>query len=67
MCFFCLLFVMSLCVSVYLPCGHLMGKGWPLGSRLWCLAVSLSFSHWYPGSGVFLDCIESRSLHPYLL
>ena len=25
------------------------------------------FSHWYPGSGVELDCIDSRSLHPYLL
>ena len=20
-----------------MPCGHLLGKGWPLGSRLWCL------------------------------
>ena len=25
-----------------------------------------SLSHWYPGSGVILDCIDSRSLHPYL-
>ena len=30
------------------PCGHLLGKGWRLGSRLWCPAVSLSLSHWYP-------------------
>ena len=29
------------------------------GSRLWCLTVSLSLSHWYPGSGVVLDCIDS--------
>ena len=29
--------------------------------------MSLSLSHWYPGSGVVLDCIGSRSLHPYLL
>ena len=28
-------------------------------SRLWCLAVSLSLSHWYPVSGVVLDCIDS--------
>ena len=35
------------------------GKGLPLGSRLWCLTVSLSLSHWYPGSGVVLDCIDS--------
>ena len=43
------------------------GKGWPLGSRLWCLPVSWSLSHLYPGSGVLLDCIDSWSLHPYLL
>ena len=54
-------------VCLYVPCGHLLGKGWPLGSRLWCLTVSLSLSHWYPGSGVVLDCIGSWSLHPYLL
>ena len=54
-------------VCLYVPCGHLLGKGWPLGSRLWCMTVSLSLSHWYPGSGVVLDCIYSWSLHPYLL
>ena len=50
--------------------GYLLGTGWPLGSCLWCLTVSLSLSHWYPGSGhsgVVLDCIDSRSLYPYLL
>ena len=56
-----------LCVCLYVPCGQLLGKGWPLGSRLWCLTVSLSLSHWYPGSGVVLDCIDSWSLLPYLL
>ena len=30
-------------------------------------SVSLSLSHWYPGSGVVLDCIDSSSLHHYLL
>ena len=55
------------CVCLNVPCGHLLGKGWPLGSRLWCLTVSLSLSHWYPGSGVVLDFIDSWSLHPYLL
>ena len=30
-----------------------------LGSRLWCITVSLSLSHWYPRSGVVLDCIDS--------
>ena len=54
-------------VCLYVLCGHLLGKGWPLGSRLWCLTMSLSLSHWCPGSGVVLDCIDSWSLHPYLL
>ena len=46
-------------VCLYVLCGHLLGKGLPLGSRLSCLTVSLSLSHWYPGSGVVLDCIDS--------
>ena len=46
-------------VCLYVPCGHLLGKDWPLGSRLWCPAMSLSLSHWYPGSGEVLDCIDS--------
>ena len=54
-------------VCLYLICGHLLGKGWPPCSRLWCLTVSLSLSLWYPGSGVVLDCIDSWSLHTYLL
>ena len=54
-------------VCLFVPCGHLLGKGWPLGSSLWCLILSLSLSHWYPGSGVVLDCIDSKSLHSYLL
>ena len=32
------------CVCTLLPCGHLPGKGWPLGSCLWCLIVFLSLS-----------------------
>ena len=55
------------CVCLYVPFGHLLVKGWPLGSRLWCPTVSLSLFHCYPGSGVVLDCIDSWSLHPYLL
>ena len=53
-------------VCLYVPSGHLLGKGWPLGSRLWCLNVTLSLYNWYPVSGVVLDCIDSCSLHPYL-
>ena len=54
-------------ICLFVPCGHLLGKDWSLGSRLWCLTVSLSLSHWYPGSCVVIDCIDSWSLHPYLL
>ena len=54
-------------VCLFVSCGHLLGKGWPLCSRLWCLTVCLSLSHWYPGSGVVLDCIDSWSLHLYFL
>ena len=52
---------MPLCASVLIsvPCGHLLGKDLPLGSRWWCITVSLSLSNWYPGSGVVLDCIDS--------
>ena len=53
-------------VCLYVPCGQLLGKGPPRGSRLWCLAVRLSLSYWYPRSGLVLDCIDSKSLHPYL-
>ena len=29
--------------------------------------MKLSLSHWYPGSGVVLDCIDSLSLLSFLL
>ena len=61
---FSVLCLLCLCVRLfYVLCGHLLGKGWPLGSRLWRLTVSLSLSYWYPCSGVVLDCINSWSLH----
>ena len=56
--FFCLVSVMTVRVCLLVPYDHLLGKGRPHGSRLWCLIVSLSLSHWYPGSGVVLDCID---------
>ena len=59
--------IFSLESRKYVPCGHLLGKGWPLGSRFWCLTVSLSLSLWYPEPGVVLGCIDYWSLHPYLL
>ena len=33
----CLLCFVRVCL--YVLCGHLLGKGWPLGSRLWCLLL----------------------------
>ena len=51
----------------FMPCGHLPGKGWPLGPHLWCLIVKLSLSYWYPGLGVVLDCIDCWSLSSFLL
>ena len=55
-------------VCLYTPCGHLLEKGLPLGPRLWCrLTVSFKLSHWYPRSGVVLDCIDSWPLHLYLI
>ena len=65
--FFCVSFMFFLScvcyafvrVCLFVPCDYLLGKGWRLGTRLWCLTVSLSLSHWYPGSGVVLDCNES--------
>ena len=46
-------------VCLLMPCGHLLGRGWPLGSCLICLLVNLSLSAWYPLSGVVLNCIDS--------
>ena len=65
--FFCgsfMLFLSCVCNAfvrfcLLMPCCHLLRKGWHLGSRLRCICVSLLLSHWYPGSGVVLDLIDS--------
>ena len=56
---FCLVFAMSLCASVYMCYGSPAGKGLASWLSFVVSAVSLSLSHWYPGSGVVLDCIDS--------
>ena len=43
------------------------GKGLTSWLSFVVSSVSLSLSHWYPGSGMVLDCIDSWSLHPNLL
>ena len=46
-------------VCLLLPCGHLLGKGRPLGSRFGCLIVGLLLYTWCPWSGVVVDRIDS--------
>ena len=62
------MFVMLSCTSV---CWCLVVTFWEradlLALVLWCLVMTLSLSHWFPGSGVVLDCIYSWSLPSFLL
>ena len=53
-------------VILYLPLYRLTGTYmclvvtcWERADQLWCITVSLSLSHWYPGSSAVLDCIDS--------
>ena len=64
---FCLVFAMF-CARLFI-CASWSPAGKGLASWLSFVvsSVSLSLSHWYPGSGVVLDCIDSWSLQPYLL
>ena len=58
------MFCARLCICVlWSPAG----KGLTSWLSFVVSSVSLSLSHWYPGSGVVLDCIDSWSLQPYLL
>ena len=56
---FCLVFAMSLCMSVYMCFGSPAGKGLTSWLSFVVSTVSLSLSYWFPGSGVVLDCIDS--------
>ena len=51
LCLFANLFICAL----WSPAGKVLA----LCSRLLCLTVSLSLSHWYSVLGVVLDCIDS--------
>ena len=68
LCFCSVLCLLGLCTRLFI-CALLSPAGKGLASWLSFVVstVSLSLSHWYPGSGVVLDCIDSCSLHPYLL
>ena len=56
---FCLVFAMSLCESVYMCFVVTCWERLTSWLSFVVSAVSLSLSHWYPGSGVVLDCIDS--------
>ena len=48
------------CVCLFVPCGHLLEKGWLL-ALVWCVSlwVGLSLSHCYSRSCMVLDLINS--------
>ena len=56
---FCLVFAMF-CAGLFICAlwSH-AGKGLTSWLSFVVSSVSLSLSHWYPGSGVVLDCIDS--------
>ena len=56
---FCLVFDMSLCASVYMCFVVTCLERADVLALFVMSTVSLSLSHWYPGSGVVLDCIDS--------
>ena len=59
MCLFSVLFLLCLCARL-LICALWSPAGKGLTSWLSFVVsnVSLSLSHWYPGSGVVLNCID---------
>ena len=65
--FFSDLFLLCLCARLFI-CA--LWSPTEKGLTSWLLFVVSNYeslSNWYPGSGVVLDCIDSWSLHPYLL
>ena len=68
LCFCSVLCLLCLCARLFIcALWSPAGKGLTSWFSFVVSTVSLSLSHWYPGSGVVLDCIDSWSLHPYLL
>ena len=64
---FCLVLSLSSVLCLLCLCTRLLicalwspaGKGLTSWLSFVVSSVSLSLSHWYPGSGVVLDCIDS--------
>ena len=58
--FFSVLCLLCLCVRLFIcALWSPAGKGLTSWLSFVVSTVSLSLSHWYPGSGVVLDCIDS--------
>ena len=60
--FFCLVFAMPLCASVYMCLVATCLERTVLLALVcgvYIVTVSLLLSHWYSGSGVVLDCVDS--------
>ena len=65
--FFCGSFMFLFCLVFAMFCARLFicalwspaGKGLTSWLSFVVSSVSLSLSHWYPGSGVVFDCIDS--------
>ena len=68
LCFCSVLCLLCLCARLFIcALWSPAGKGLTSWLSFVVSTVSLSLSHWYPGSGVVLDCINFWSLHPYFL
>ena len=60
LCFCSVLCLLCLCTRLFIcALWSPAGKGLTSWLSFVVSAVSLSLSHWYPGSGVVLDCIDS--------
>ena len=60
LCFCSVLCLLCLCARLFIcALWSPAGKGLTSWLSLWCLTVSLSLFHRYPGSGVVLDFIDS--------
>ena len=60
LCFCSVLWLLCLCARLFIcALWSPAGKGLTSWLSFVVSTVSLSLSHWYPGSGVVLDCIDS--------
>ena len=58
LCFFTILCLLCLCTHLFICVLSPAGKGLTSLLSFVVSTLSLLLSHWYPGSGVVLDCID---------